>query len=71
MKNRTKGLVVIFLVLGNLVAFAQNITIQGVITAEDDGLPLPGANVVVKDMAIGASANFDGECDFGCQLSGV
>jgi len=61
MKNRTKGLVVIFLVLGNLVAFAQNITIQGVITAEDDGLPLPGANVVVKDMAIGASANFDGE----------
>lgn len=61
MKNRTKGLVVILLVLGNLVAFAQNITVQGVITAEDDGLPLPGANVVVKGMAIGASANFDGE----------
>jgi TonB-linked SusC/RagA family outer membrane protein len=61
MKNRTKALIVIFLVLGNLVAFAQNITVQGVITAEDDGLPLPGANVVVKGMAIGASANFDGE----------
>lgn len=61
MKNTTKGLFVIFLVLGNLVAFAQNITIQGVITAEDDGSPLPGANVIVKGMSIGASANFDGE----------
>jgi TonB-linked SusC/RagA family outer membrane protein len=61
MKNRTKGLVVIFLVLGNLVAFAQNITIKGVITAADDNQPLPGANVVVKGRPIGASANFDGE----------
>lgn len=60
MKLRTKGLIVIFLALGNLMAFAQNITIQGVITAEDDNEPLPGANVLVKGQSIGASANFDG-----------
>ena len=40
--------------------FAQEKTVTGVVT-DQDGLPLPGANVVVKGTAVGAQTNFDGE----------
>ncbi len=47
-----------FLTLG---AFAQDITLQGVVTAANDNQPLPGVSVVVKGTTTGTVTNFDGE----------
>ncbi|MBO6881472.1 mucoidy inhibitor MuiA family protein [Winogradskyella sp.] len=35
-------------------------TVSGVVTSADDGLPLPGANVIVKGTTTGAQTDFDG-----------
>ncbi|XMO87426.1 TonB-dependent receptor [Algibacter sp. AS12] len=39
---------------------AQQKTITGVVTAEADGMGLPGVNVIVKGTTTGASTDFDG-----------
>lgn len=39
----------------------QEITITGVVTAKDDGVPLPGVNVIVKGTQTGAVTDFDGK----------
>jgi len=39
---------------------AQNITIQGTITSEEDNTPIPGASVIVKGTSNGAVSDFDG-----------
>ncbi|WP_372950210.1 SusC/RagA family TonB-linked outer membrane protein [Mariniphaga sp.] len=44
----------------SLGIFAQEITLRGVITAADDGLPLPGVSVIVKGTTTGTVTNFDG-----------
>ncbi|WP_282039060.1 SusC/RagA family TonB-linked outer membrane protein [Saccharicrinis aurantiacus] len=40
--------------------YAQNITVQGKITASEDGLPIPGVSVIVKGTSSGTISNFDG-----------
>jgi TonB-linked SusC/RagA family outer membrane protein len=40
--------------------FAQELTLKGVVTSADDGLPLPGVTVVVKGTTNGTITNFDG-----------
>ena len=60
MYNSNRGLLISFLILFNIGVYAQNITVSGVISAESDNQPLPGANVIVKGMNIGVSADFDG-----------
>ncbi|NJW51322.1 SusC/RagA family TonB-linked outer membrane protein [Salinimicrobium oceani] len=40
--------------------FAQS-TISGIITERDTGMPIPGANVVIKGTTNGTTTNFDGE----------
>jgi Ca-activated chloride channel family protein len=40
---------------------AQEKTITGTITSADDGLPLPGANIIVKNTARGSQADFNGK----------
>jgi TonB-dependent starch-binding outer membrane protein SusC len=49
-----------------LGAFAQEITLQGVVTAANDGQPLPGVSVVVKGTTTGTVTNFDG--NISCRL---
>lgn len=44
----------------SLAAFAQNMQVQGTVTAEEDGLPMIGVNVVVKNSTKGASTDEDG-----------
>ena len=56
---KSLGLVLLGLVLP-LVAFAQNLTVKGVIT-ETNGEPIPGAYVMVKGTTTGASTGLDGE----------
>ena len=39
---------------------AQERTITGVVTDAEDGMPLPGVNVVVRGTSSGASTDFNG-----------
>ncbi|WP_299257977.1 carboxypeptidase-like regulatory domain-containing protein [uncultured Aquimarina sp.] len=44
----------------------NNITVKGVVS--ENGIPLPGANVVLEGTAIGTSSDFDGNFEFPEQL---
>ncbi|EJL59656.1 SusC/RagA family TonB-linked outer membrane protein [Flavobacterium sp. CF136] len=39
---------------------AQNITIKGIVTSSEDGLSLPGANIIVSGTNNGTATDFDG-----------
>ncbi|WP_346822340.1 SusC/RagA family TonB-linked outer membrane protein [Rapidithrix thailandica] len=40
---------------------AQDVTISGKVTAQEDGTPLPGVSILVAGTAIGSTTNLDGE----------
>jgi hypothetical protein len=40
------------------------ISVKGTVLSSDDGLPLPGANVILEGSAIGTQTNFDGYFEF-------
>ena len=44
---------------------AQTVQVTGTITSTEDGMPLPGASVMVKGTTIGVSADFDGRYSIG------
>lgn len=44
----------------SLSLFAQEITVSGNVTAEDDGQPLPGVSVVIQGTTTGTVTDFDG-----------
>ena len=45
------------------LAFGQEVTISGTVT-DSDGVPLPGANVTITELIIGASTDFEGAYSF-------
>ena len=53
-------LILMIFLSGNSILNAQNLTISGVVTAEDLGEPLPGVSVVLKGTSVGTSTDFDG-----------
>ncbi|MES2545133.1 MAG: SusC/RagA family TonB-linked outer membrane protein [Bacteroidota bacterium] len=59
MKRKFNGLLTLFLVLISQIAFAQDITATGVVT-DSKGMPIPGANVVIKGTTNGTQTDFDG-----------
>lgn len=50
----------LFVLLGGY-AQAQNRTVTGVVTAKDDGMPIPGASVRIKGTNIGTQTNREGK----------
>lgn len=48
-----------FVLLGSL--FAQERTVTGTVTSKDDGIGIPGVNVVVKGTTVGTITDFDGK----------
>lgn len=60
MKSKLRLLLVFFMALGVQVAFAQETTITGTVY-DDNGQPLPGANIEVEGTSTGTTTNFDGE----------
>ena len=58
MKKKTNWLCLLFFISISL-AFAQEKTISGTIT-DQDGVPLPGVNILVKDTTTGTQSDFDG-----------
>ncbi len=59
MKSPTKRILMLLLALVAQISFAQEKTITGKVT-DDQGLPLPGVNIVVKNTNNGTQTNFDG-----------
>jgi TonB-linked SusC/RagA family outer membrane protein len=56
--------------LMGLAIFAQS-TITGKVTAKEDGLPLPGVNIVVKGTTTGTITDFDGNYSLKAESSDV
>ena len=61
MKKLVKLFSLLFLITG-LVGFAQG-TVSGTVS-DSEGLPLPGATVVVQGTAIGVTSDFDGNSPY-------
>ncbi|MCF8714040.1 SusC/RagA family TonB-linked outer membrane protein [Joostella atrarenae] len=59
MRTKFSGFLTLILALIVQITFAQEKTVTGVIT-DQDGLPLPGASVVVKGTNNGTQTDFDG-----------
>ena len=68
MKNL--GLIVFF-VLISLHINAQQKTITGTVTTASDGLPLPGANVLIKGTSTGVQTDFDGKYTITANLGDI
>ena len=49
------------LLLAATTMFAQNLTVTGVVTAEEDGLPVVGASVLVNGTTLGTITDIDGK----------
>ena len=60
MKLKLTWLMTLFMAFVMQLSFAQEKTITGTVTTADDGLPLPGASVIVKGTTRGAQTDFDG-----------
>lgn len=60
MKTKFTSLMTLLLVFVVQLTFAQTKTVTGTV-ADEDGLPLPGVNVVVKGTTSGTTTDFDGK----------
>ncbi|WP_353779121.1 SusC/RagA family TonB-linked outer membrane protein [Winogradskyella sp. 3972H.M.0a.05] len=67
MKVKNYGLVLVLLFFSVALGFAQERTITGTVTQAVDGLPLPGANVIVKGTTRGVQTDFDGQYSISVQ----
>lgn len=59
MRTKFSGILTLLLALVVQLTFAQQKTITGTVT-DDTGLPLPGANVIIKGTNTGTQSDFDG-----------
>jgi TonB-linked SusC/RagA family outer membrane protein len=59
MKTKFSGILTLLLAFVVQISFAQEKTVSGTVT-DDQGLPLPGVNVIVKGTQTGTQTDFDG-----------
>ncbi|PRX45711.1 SusC/RagA family TonB-linked outer membrane protein [Salegentibacter salegens] len=59
MKNKLHGILTLFLAFVVQFTFAQEKMISGTVS-DEDGLPLPGVNIVVQGTSAGTQSDFDG-----------
>ena len=59
MKKTLRGFLTLFMVLAVQILFAQEKTITGTVI-DEEGLPLPGVNVIEKGTSNGVQTDFDG-----------
>lgn len=62
MKKRLQGMLTLLLVLVVQISFAQEKTVTGTVS-DEQGLPLPGVNVIVQGTNNGVQTDFDGNYD--------
>ncbi|MBU2922200.1 SusC/RagA family TonB-linked outer membrane protein [Winogradskyella psychrotolerans] len=61
MKLKLTWLLTLFMAFVMQFSFAQEKTVTGTVTTASDGLPLPGASVIVKGTSRGQQTDFDGK----------
>ena len=61
----------VIMLCGTLSAYAQNITVKGVVTDGANGEPIPAATVIIKGTTRGAATNLDGEYSVSVPANGV
>lgn len=59
MRTKFSGILTLFLAFLVQFTFAQDKTVSGTVT-DQDGLPLPGASIVIKGTTVGVQTDFDG-----------
>lgn len=59
MKFKIISLSILFTLLGTITMYAQ-IEIKGTVTTKEDGQPLPGTNILMKNGKAGTTTDFDG-----------
>ncbi|MDT0642323.1 SusC/RagA family TonB-linked outer membrane protein [Zunongwangia sp. F363] len=60
MKTKFSSILTLLLAFVVQITFAQQQTVRGTVT-DEDGLPLPGVNVIIQGTSTGVQTNFDGE----------
>ena len=60
MKTKLKGLLTLFFAFLMQITFAQDRIVTGVVS-DNNGLPVPGVNVIVKGTTSGTQTDFDGK----------
>lgn len=71
MKLKLTWLLTLFMAFVMQFSFAQEKTVTGTVTTADDGLPLPGASVIVKGTSRGQQTDFDGKFSIGVNTGDV
>ena len=61
MKLKLTWLLTLFMAFVMQFSFSQEKTVTGTVTTLEDGLPLPGASVIVKGTSRGVQTDFDGK----------
>ncbi len=69
MKARFK--LILLFILACSFSYAQQLKVSGVVTSADDGLPLPGVNVIEKGTTNGINTDFDGNYSLSVQKGAV
>ena len=70
MKTKFSGILTLFLAFVVQLTFAQEKTISGTIS-DENGLPLPGVNIIVKGTTTGTQTDFDGNYTIGASVGDV
>ena len=71
MKKLIPLLILVFSLANTHLVQAQVKTISGTVTAESDGTPLPGVNVVIQGTAKGSQTDFDGNYSIEASIGDV
>jgi TonB-linked SusC/RagA family outer membrane protein len=71
MKLKLTWLLTLFMAFVMQFSFAQDKTVTGTVTTADDGLPLPGASVIVKGTSRGQQTDFDGKYSISVNVGDV
>lgn len=66
-----KTLILCFVMLTTFFVFSQNITVSGVITSADDGMPIPGASVQVKGTSTATISDLQGNYTLEVPADGI
>ena len=70
MKNKLHGFLTLLLAFVVQITFAQEKTVTGTVI-DEDGLPLPGVNVIVEGTMRGTQTDFDGNYNISVQSTDV
>jgi hypothetical protein len=61
----------VLLILFPVFCFAQEGTVTGTLTTSSDGLPLPGASILIKGTTNGVVTDFDGNYSIKCNVGDI